>query len=117
MFNINPVIFFLKLGPGLLMLIFGISQVRNSEGWFDEYVPKWFRKILPMHLVMTVHAVVNIILGVWLIVGIHLVLASWLGFVWMLSILPFAFYKSWKTGMRDLVTTLTLLALAAYLIK
>jgi uncharacterized membrane protein YphA (DoxX/SURF4 family) len=108
----NYAIMALRFGPAFLMLSFGINQMQNPGKWLEEYAPAWVRKMPMINISMLVHAAINTVLGLVLLSGLFLPTAAWVGLVWMLSILPFAFYRSWKTGMRDVVTAFTLLALA-----
>jgi len=104
-------VWLLRISGGLTMVVFGINQIRKPEPW-KEYFPKAFEKLLSFHPVIKVHAVFNIILGVLLLSGWYPIIGSWLAFLWWLSIVPFAFQGSWKTGMRDLSITLAMAALA-----
>jgi hypothetical protein len=87
-----------RIGVSLVMIIFGIDQIRNSYDWEKEYVPKWLKGKMPMPL----HGFGNLLLGLWLLSGFYLVTALWTVFIWWITILPFAFYGSWKAGLRDL---------------
>lgn len=108
-------IFFLRFGPGLLMLSFGIHQIQNPAHWLEEYAPQWVRGFPMITAGMRVHALVNILLGLALIFGLFFPYAAWVAAVWMASIVPFAWYRSWKTAMRDLSTFFALVALSLLL--
>lgn len=103
-------IFLLRLAPALTMLVFGIHQIRKPEPWF-EYVPQWFQRIVPTGPFMRVHGLGNVLLALFLVSGFYPLAAAWLTFIWFLTIVPNAFMDSWKTGMRDLAITISLLAL------
>lgn len=108
----NYALLALRVGPGLLMLSFGLNQMQNPSHWLEEYTPNWVRKMSLINVSMRIHAAINTVLGLVLLLGLFLPVSAWVGFLWMASILPFAFYRSWKTGMRDLSTAFALLALA-----
>lgn len=100
----------LRLAPALTMLAFGIHQMRKPEPWF-EYIPQWFGRLVPARLFMRVHGLGNVLLALFLVSGFYPLVAAWIAFIWFLTILPNAFMDSWKTGMRDLSITISLLAL------
>ncbi len=112
----------ISLGGGLLMVSFGINQLRKPQAWLD-YVPQWFLKSSPFSPTnfMRLHALGNVAFGLFLFVGVIFfsglisLVAAWVALLWMASIVPFAFQKDWSIGMRDLSITLALAALVALL--
>lgn len=110
--NYYPILF-IRLGAGLLMFFFGLHQFKNPKPWAEEYIPGWIRAILGNFLesIMRFHALINILVGAALLGGFRMEITSWVAWIWMLGILPFAFFRSWKTGLRDLAINLSLLAL------
>lgn len=108
---ISP-IFVISFGIALCMIVFGINQLMNPGSWLG-YIPPWLSKIMPFkaETTMRLHAVGNIVFGLFLLFPLYPLVAVWIGFIWWLSILPFAFRYDWKVGMRDLAITLALIAL------
>lgn len=102
----------LRLGPAITMVAFGISQYFKPAGWLD-FIPPWFSRMSPMkpETTMRLHAVANIVLGVWLASGWLPYASAWVALLWWISILPFAFRVSWTVGLRDLAITVGLIAL------
>lgn len=109
----NYSILFIRLGVGLLMFFFGLHQFFKPAHWAEEYIPRWIRNILGRltGVMMKAHALINIALGAGLLAGWQLNFFAGAAWIWMLSILPFAFLRSWKTGLRDLAISFSLLAL------
>lgn len=108
-------IWLLRIGPALTMIAFGIHQTFiNPEPW-REYFPKFLEKILPFDSTMRVHGIGNILIGLFLISSLYPLIAAWIALIWWLSILPFAFLGSWKSGMRDFAINCALAALVALL--
>ena len=103
-------IWLLRLGPALIMVVFGINQMINPEPWF-EYIPEFVKKMNSPKFTMRSHSLGNIVFGLFLASGLHPLVGAWIAFLWFLSIVPFAFMDKWKTGMRDLTITISLLAL------
>jgi hypothetical protein len=107
----NPAIWLLRLGPSLIMIVFGIHQVFiDQRPWF-EYVPKFLQRMFNPTWFMRIHGTGNILLGLFLISGLYPLIAAWVALVWWASILVGAFSGGWKTGMRDLTITISLIAL------
>jgi len=106
--------FLLRFGVSLIMLVFGIHQLIKPQDWF-EYIPKWLQDFLPTKPTteMRMHALGNILFGGFLLSNIYPVAAGWVAFIWWLTILPFAFRRSWAIGMRDLTI---IFALGAYIL-
>lgn len=110
---INYPVIFIRLGIGLLMFFFGLHQFFKPMPWAEEYIPARIRNLFGGFLgtVMRTHALINLLLGAALLSGWQLNLAAGASWLWLLSILPFAFHRSWKTGLRDLAINFSLLAL------
>lgn len=104
-------ILLIRLSVALTMVLFGIHQFMNPGQWID-YIPGGLRKFLitTPENTMRMHAIINILLGVWFAVGIYPLVGSWATLLWWVSILPFAFYKDWRIGLRDLSITASVLA-------
>jgi uncharacterized membrane protein len=104
--------FLLRLGPALMMIIFGIDQLRNPQNWF-QYLPRQIPNLLRMSpsTIMRVHAVFNVLIGFWLLSGWTQRVATWIALLWLISILPFAFMGDWTVGVRDSVIVLSVIAL------
>lgn len=102
----------IRLGVAVTMVLFGINQLLSPAQWIS-YIPGSLRNILPIkpETTMRMHALGNIILGLWLAVGIYPIAGSWVNLLWWISILPFAFIKDWRIGMRDLSIIASLVAL------
>jgi hypothetical protein len=97
----------LRLGPSVVMMAFGSHQMYSPQPWIKEYMPKWIKNLYDPDITMRIHGTGNAILGLLLLFGI----GEWWSLIWWLSILPFAFYGSWKAGLRDLAIVLSLVAL------
>jgi hypothetical protein len=98
------------LGP-IIFIIFGIDQLRDTKEW-HEYIPKWMMPLLPggPDGFMKVHAVINILLGIWILSGIALKVSIGFAVIWMATIVASGFLSGkWRVGLRDLSITLGLL--------
>jgi hypothetical protein len=102
----------IRAGIALAMFAFGIEQLLKPSRW-TGYIPPLLSRLLPTspNTTMRMHAVGNIVLGIWLAIGFYHPVILWLAFLWWLSILPFALWRDWRVGLRDLAITLTLLVL------
>lgn len=102
----------IRFGVGLVMIVFGINQMRSPTGWL-AYMPPFVRFILPIDskLFMRMHGVTNLVLGALLLSGLWLPVAACIALAWWIWILPFATYYHWTVGLRDLAIILALLAL------
>lgn len=104
-------LFLLRLGPAIIMFLFGLDQFMNPNRWLS-FMPSWVPEktgIDPITL-MRLHSVVNIVLGILLMTYSNIIVAG-LAFFWFLSILPFAYSADWTIGLRDTAVILSLLAL------
>ncbi len=96
----------------LVMIIFGINQIKSPAGWLT-YMPRFVRFILPVEptTFMKLHGTTNIALGVLLFSGFQQPASVVMALVWWILILPFAFYYHWTVGLRDLAIIGSLAAL------
>jgi hypothetical protein len=103
----------LRLSIAVTMIAFGIEQVGWPRRWL-EYLPPQLAAVIPLKetMVMRLHGTINMILGVWFLLGIGFLVSSWLTLLWWVSILPFAFYRNWRIGLRDVAITAGILMLA-----
>ncbi len=108
----HSIILLIRMGTALTMVLFGLNQFFSPQKWID-YIPGWMRKLSPMQpqTTMRIHSLGNIFLGIWLALGFAPVLGAWINIIWWASILPFAFMKDWRIGLRDLSITFSLIAL------
>lgn len=104
----------LRLGVGVVMLLFGISQVKSPEKWL-KYIPGLIRFLMPVkpESFMRIHSFGNLGLGFLLVSGLFQPVSIWLALVWWLWVLPFAFFYEYTVGLRDLAIIMALLALLA----
>ncbi len=104
-------ILIIRIATALTMIVFGIHQFLNPSDWTD-YIPDWLSKLMPFgkQTDMRMHAIGNIVIGLWFGLGFFPILATWVTFLWWVSILPFAFRKNWAIGMRDLTIIAGILA-------
>jgi hypothetical protein len=101
----------IHLGTGLAMIAFGAHQIARPQHWLD-YLPRWFRQLSPLqdNVFMRVHGTGNLLLGLWLFSGLYAPVAAWLSLIWWISILPFALFRDWRDGMRDIAIICGLIA-------
>jgi len=105
-------IWLIRLGVALNMVAFGIHQIISPKPWIEEYVPQWVMKMrISPKTIMQIHGGGNLILGLFLVSGFWSQASAVSALVWWVLILPFAFYGSWKAGMRDVAITFALAAL------
>lgn len=100
------------MGP-LIFILFGLDQLKNTGEWL-EYIPEWMKPRLPGGATgfMRLHAVLNVILGVWILSGVYLKLAAGLAVLWMVTIVGVSYLSGkWRVAARDLSITLGLIAL------
>ncbi len=111
--SVDP-IFLLKLGPALVMILFGISQLMSPGMWLP-FIPEWVitNVPLPATTIMKIHAIVNICLGLLLLSGWKAGIVIPVVILWFISILPFAFMVDWTLALRDSSIILSLVALLA----
>jgi len=113
----NTAIWLIRLGAALNMVPFGIHQMANPQAW-ETYLPEAVKKMSPLSpgTQMRVHALGNIVFGLFLLSGFHPLIGTWIAIIWYLTILPFAFWKDWTIGLRDSAITLALVGLV-FLLK
>lgn len=101
----------IRLGVGIVMALFGISQMKSPEPWL-RYIPRFFRFIMPVKPTgfMRLHGFLNIALGVLLAASIWQPAMTWICAIWWLTITPFAFYYEFSVGLRDLAIIMSLVA-------
>jgi uncharacterized membrane protein YphA (DoxX/SURF4 family) len=97
----KPALYVLRITIGSVMVVYGISQIVRPDGWY-KYVPGTIDKFLPEPHFMRAHGIVNMKLGILFMSGVKPVYVSYATLAWWLSILPFAFYEDWHSGMRDI---------------
>jgi hypothetical protein len=105
-----------RLSVAVLMVSYGIHQIIRPQAWLS-YIPAWLQKLLPMstRTFMKEHGAANFVLGGLLLLNIKPEWLYWIVLVWWLSILPFAFYEDWRSGMRDVVIIAGIIGLVAAL--
>ena len=102
----------LKLGPSLMMILFGIDQIINPEVWLP-FIPSWLLQISPLSptAIMRSHALINVILGFLLLSGWRDTTVIWVTILWFVSIIPFTLIVDWTIAVRDFAVLLGLIAL------
>src|SRR5687767_13165634 len=99
----------IRITVSLVMICFGLNQLLDPKHWVKDFMPKFLIKLLPINSTnfMRIHALGNSSLGFLFLSGLFIKPAAYLTFLWWFTILPFAFYYDWKTGLRDLTITAT----------
>jgi hypothetical protein len=94
------------------MVAYGLHQIVRPQHWL-EYMPGWLQRLLPMKTTsfMKEHGAGNVTLGLLLLMNVKPEFLYWVVLAWWLSILPFAFYEDWRSGMRDVIIVAGILAL------
>ncbi len=82
--------FCLRIGLATVFLYAGISALLNPMAWVG-FIPMWIRGIIPGNIFLPIHAVLDIIIGLWLVVGKKLFYASAVAGLALLSIVIFNF--------------------------
>ncbi len=103
----------LRLMGSVVMIPFAIDQLTHPKEWL-EYVPAWLHPMLPggPDGFMRIHALGNLVIGVWLLIGIFPKVAAGLSVLWMATIVGGALLAGkWQVAVRDLAVTIGLLAL------
>jgi hypothetical protein len=102
----------IRLVVGVVMVLFGISQMRSPEKWL-KYIPGLLRFIMPIKPAsfMRIHSLGNLGLGLLLASGLWQPASIWLALVWWILVLPFAFYYEYTVGLRDAAIIMALIAL------
>lgn len=109
------VVWTLRLLGALVFIPFAVDQLRNPQEWKGS-IPKWAARFIPgwPEPFMQVHAVGNIVLGVWILSGLFLKWAAGVAVLWMITIVASMFLAGgggWRIAIRDLGITLAMLAL------
>jgi uncharacterized protein YjeT (DUF2065 family) len=110
--NIDTASLLIRGGIGLVMVLFGLSQLRKPEKWL-KYIPKLIQFLMPVkpESFMRVHSLGNISLGLLLLTGLFQPLTIWLAIAWWIWVSPFAFYYEVTVGLRDFAIIMALVAL------
>jgi hypothetical protein len=93
-----------RIITAITMLSYGAHQIAKPTKWLD-YMPSFLQKLLPMPATsfMREHGGINVGLGALFLLNVKPQFVYWAVFAWWLSILPFAYYQDWRTGMRDAI--------------
>lgn len=93
-----------RIATALTMIAYGVHQLAKPQKWFS-YMPPVLQKLLPQDTAsfMREHGALNVTLGGLFLLNVKPQFVYWAVFAWWLSILPFAFYEDWRTGMRDAI--------------
>lgn len=67
--------FFLRTGLAIVFLYAGIAALLNPAVWIG-FIPIWVRNIIPGNIFLPMHAVLDIIIGMWMIAGKKLLYVS-----------------------------------------
>ncbi len=103
----------LRLMGAVVMIPFAIDQLLDPMAW-TSYVPAWLQRLLPgwPDGFMRVHAVGNIVIGLWLLSGLFTKGAAGVSVLWMSTIVVGTLLTGrWQIAARDLAVTLGLCAL------
>ncbi len=103
----------LRLMGAVVMIPFAIDQLTHPKEWM-EYVPARLQPMLPggPDGFMRIHALGNLVIGVWLLSGIFSKAAAGLSVLWMATIVGGSLLAGkWQVAVRDLAVTIGLLAL------
>ncbi len=114
----STAIWLIRLGVALTMVVFGLHELAKPGQW-THYIPQFMKASSPLapETSMRLHALGNIVFGVFLVSGLFPLVAVWVAIIWWASILPFAFMVKWDIGMRDLTIIIGLVALLLLLMK
>ncbi len=102
----------LRTSIATTMIAYGVHQIARPVRWLS-YVPQQLQSLLPMRstVFMREHGAANTGLGVLFLLNVKPHLLYWAVLMWWLSILPFAFYEDWRTGMRDTIVVVSIIGL------
>lgn len=102
----------IQIGVGIVMILFGLSQITSPDKWL-KYLPRFVRFIMPVKPTnfMRAHSLGNLGLGILLAIGVWQPAVIWITIFWWISILPFAFYAEYSIGLRDVAIILSLIGL------
>ena len=97
-------IIFLRFTIGILMIVFGLRQLKKPLEW-NNYIPDFAHPIIHSEekeaRIMRIHATGNVMLGLFLVSGIAPLLAAWFALLWWIAVAPFGFIKRFQIGLRD----------------
>ena len=107
----NPVLL-LRFGLGIVLLGFGIDQLRNYKPW-NKLVPKALRwtQLPSVSVFWRIHATLNVVLGVLLMFGYMMEYVTPFVSLWLLIISLATFSTNWRVALRDLGLTAASIAL------
>ena len=80
--------FFLRISLAVVFLYAGIGSLLNPLSWLG-FIPVWLRNIIPPNIFLPIHAVLDIIIGLWLITGRKQFYASLIASLTLFSIVIF----------------------------
>lgn len=80
--------FFLRTGLAIVFLYAGIAALLNPAVWIG-FIPIWVRNIIPGNIFLPMHAVLDIIIGMWMIAGKKLLYVSIIASLSLFSIIIF----------------------------
>lgn len=102
----------LRIGLGVVTLVFGISQLRDWKPW-QAYVPAWLRwaQFPSEVLFWRTHATLNVLLGIALFGGLYLQWVALFLTVWLAAIAFTTFFTDRQTSVRDFGLAAAALAL------
>ena len=106
-----PPSLFLRIGLGLVLLWFGISETFDPKTW-SSYVPLLVQSLLPITVTtfVMVHGIIEVIFGSLLLIGFAQRIVSVLVSLHLLSILIGVGYN--EIGVRDFGLVMAAIALA-----
>ncbi|HSH18203.1 MAG TPA: hypothetical protein VK978_02370 [Candidatus Saccharimonadales bacterium] len=110
--NVETASLLIRLSIGIVMVLFGISQIKAPQQWLD-YIPGFIRFLMPVKPAsfMRLHGLGNLSLGLLLMSGWLQPLSLWLALAWWAWVLPFAFFYNWTVGLRDFAIIMALATL------
>ncbi len=88
--------FSLRVGLAIVFLYAGISALLNPTSWIG-FIPSWLRDIVSPKLFLPVHAVADILIGLWLMSGQKKIYAS------LLAGLSFFLIVIFNVGALDII--------------
>lgn len=102
----------IRLGIGIVMILFGLNQILKPAKW-QVYIPGFLRFIMPFKPTsfLRLHGSLNVLFGILLAVGIWQPVSIWIAAIWWTAILPFAFFYAYSVGLRDAAIIMSLVAL------
>lgn len=100
----------LRIGLGILLLLFGMDELRNPENWLG-FIPPWLSNLLPFSAstFLKINASVEIIFGALLLLGMFTRIVAFLAALHMLGIVVSVGYND--IGIRDFAIFCAALAL------